>query len=237
METRLQILYEDNHLIAVNKSTSDIVQGDKTGDPTLADAIKGYIGEKYGKKGNVFIGVVHRLDRPVSGVVLYARTSKALSRMSEAFREGTVRKIYWAIVAEKPPESQGELVHYIRRDPALNKSFATLKKTPGAKEARLRYRLVGSLERYHLLEIELLTGRHHQIRAQLASIGCHIKGDLKYGSPRSDPGGGIHLHSRELTFPHPVGGKQITVTADPPREALWDAARELWRGPADAGQA
>ena len=233
----LKILYEDNHLIAVNKSTSDIVQGDKTGDPSLADEIKDYLKEKYAKKGNVFVGVVHRLDRPVSGVVLYARTSKALSRMSEAFREGTVRKIYWAIVAEKPQQDEGELVHFIRRDPKLNKSFAGVKKTPGAKEARLRYRIVGSLERYHFLEIELLTGRHHQIRAQLTAMGCHIKGDLKYGAPRSDPGGGIHLHSRTLSFPHPVGGKRITVTADPPRDALWDAALELWRARTGSGQA
>jgi 23S rRNA pseudouridine1911/1915/1917 synthase len=229
VEGVLKVLYEDNHLIAVNKSPSDIVQGDKTGDPSLAVRIQEYLREKYKKKGNVFIGVVHRLDRPVSGVVLYARTSKALSRMSEAFREGTVKKLYWALVAEKPPRDEGELVHYIRRDPALNKSFASLKKSPGAKEARLRYRLLGSLERYHLLSIELLTGRHHQIRAQLHAIGCHIKGDLKYGSPRSDPGGGIHLHSRLLAFPHPVGEKTVTLVADPPDETLWNAALELWK--------
>jgi 23S rRNA pseudouridine1911/1915/1917 synthase len=229
MSDMLRILFEDNHVIAVNKSPSDIVQGDKTGDPSLADRIKEYLKDKYGKKGNVFIGVVHRLDRPVSGVVVYARTSKALTRMSRMFRDGTVRKLYWALVLEKPPKTEDTLVHYLKRDPRLNKSFASDRETSGSKEARLHYRLLFSLERYHLLSIELLTGRHHQIRAQLHAIGCHIKGDLKYGAPRSDPGGGIHLHSREVSFPHPVGGRTVTILADPPDEALWSAALKRWK--------
>jgi 23S rRNA pseudouridine1911/1915/1917 synthase len=226
-ETELRVLYEDNHLIAVNKMPADIVQGDKTGDPTLADRVKAYIKEKHGKRGNVFLGVVHRLDRPVSGVVLYARTGKALERLSRLFREGAVRKLYWAIVAEKPPKTEDTLVHFITRNSELNKSFASSSRTPGSKEAKLRYRLVLDLERYHLLEIELLTGRHHQIRAQLHAVGCHIRGDLKYGAPRSNPGGGIHLHAREVSFLHPVRGERVTITAPPPEDPLWDAAAEL----------
>ena len=184
----LAILYEDNHLIAVNKLPSDIVQGDRTGDPTLADKVRDYLKEKYGKKGNVFIGIPHRLDRPTSGVVLFARTEKALQRLSALFREGGVRKIYWAMVAERPPRDSDTLEHWLRRNPSLNKSFVVAGPGHDAQEARLSYRLLLSLERYHLLSIELHTGRHHQIRAQLAAIGCHIKGDLKYGAPRSEPG-------------------------------------------------
>ena len=225
----LNVLYEDNHIIAVNKMPGDIVQGDKTGDPTLAAKTAEYIRKKYGKKGNVFIGVVHRLDRPVSGIVLYARTSKALERLSRIFREGGVKKIYWALVAEDPPKNEDTLVHWITRNPEMNKSFASEKKTDGAKEARLRYRVAYVLERYRLLEIELLTGRHHQIRAQLHAIGCHIKGDLKYGFPRSDPGGGIHLHAREVSFTHPVRGEPVRIVADPPRDPVWDAALEKWK--------
>jgi 23S rRNA pseudouridine1911/1915/1917 synthase len=222
----LCILYEDNHLIAVNKMPSDIVQGDKTGDPTLADKVREYLKEKYGKKGNVFIGIPHRLDRPTSGVVLFARTEKALERLSGLFREGGVKKIYWALVAEKPPRDSGTLVHWLRRNPSLNKSFVVDGPGGDAKEASLSYRLLLSLERYHLLEIELHTGRHHQIRAQLAAIGCHIKGDLKYGSPRSNPGGGIHLHARQVSFLHPVKKEPLTIVADPPPDALWGAALE-----------
>jgi 23S rRNA pseudouridine1911/1915/1917 synthase len=227
----LQVLYEDNHIIAVNKMPSDIVQGDKTGDPTLADRVKDYLRDTYGKTGNVFLGVVHRLDRPVSGVVLYARTTKALQRMSALFREGGVRKIYWAMVHEAPPRNEDLLIHYMTRNPELNKSFANTVKRHGAKEARLRYRLLTSLDRYHLLEIELLSGRHHQIRAQLHAIGCHIKGDLKYGAPRSNPGGGIHLHSREAVFIHPVKKTEVRITADPPDDALWNAALQKWKEP------
>ncbi len=224
-----RILYEDNHIIAVNKMPSDIVQADKTGDPTLADSVKDYLRKKYGKQGNVFLGTVHRLDRPVSGVVLYARTSKALERMSQIFREGGVSKTYWAMVAEEPPAEADTLTHWILRNPKLNKSFASETRTEGAKEARLRYRRLFALDRYRLLEIELLTGRHHQIRAQLHAIGCHIKGDLKYGSPRSNPGGGIHLHARGISFPHPVKQERITITADPPEDSLWDAALRKWK--------
>lgn len=229
MAADLKILYEDNHIIAVNKMPADIVQADKTGDPTLADRVKVYLKEKHGKKGNVFIGVVHRLDRPVSGVVLYARTSKSLGRLSGLFREEGVRKLYWAIVHERPPKKEDALVHFLRRNTEMNKSFAFEKKVSGAKEARLRYRLLLSLERYHLLEIELLTGRHHQIRAQLAAIGCHIRGDLKYGAPRSNPGGGIHLHARQISFLHPVRGEPLTIVADPPPDPLWDAALAQWK--------
>ena len=219
----LRVLFEDNHLIAINKSWSDLVQGDKTGDATLADQVKEYLRRTYGKEGNVFLGVAHRLDRPVSGVVLYARTSKALERLSVLFRQGDVKKTYWALVQESPPREEDTLVHFLKRNASLNKSFPVPEGTEGAKESRLRYRRVLSLDRYHLLEVELLTGRHHQIRAQLAAIGCHIKGDLKYGAARSNPGGGIHLHSRSVSLMHPVRNGPLVITADPPRDSLWDA--------------
>jgi 23S rRNA pseudouridine1911/1915/1917 synthase len=217
---QISVLYEDNHIIAVNKMPADIVQADRTGDPTLADSVRDYIRRKGGKPGEVFLGIPHRLDRPTSGVVLFARTSKALERLSALFREGGVRKIYWAIVCEKPPSEAGTLVHYLRRNPEQNKSYATETPAPGAKEARLSYRL---------LEIELHTGRHHQIRAQLAAVGCRIRGDLKYGAPRSNPGGGIHLHARQVSFVHPVRGELVQIVADPPADPLWDAALERWR--------
>jgi 23S rRNA pseudouridine1911/1915/1917 synthase len=226
-ETPLRVIYEDNHIIAVNKMPSDIVQGDKTGDVTLADRLKRYIKEKYGKKGEVFLGVVHRLDRPVSGALLYARTSKALERLNAMFREGEVRKLYWAVVREKPPRDEDTLTHFLTRNPGANKSFASDRETPASRRARLRYRLLCSLERFHVLEIELLTGRHHQIRAQLAEIGCHIKGDLKYGAERSNPGGGIHLHAREISFMHPVRREPVRIVADPPPDAVWDAVLRL----------
>ncbi len=221
----LHVLYEDNHIIAVNKMPSDIVQGDRTGDVTLADRVRDYLRQRHGKPGNVFVGIPHRLDRPTSGVVLFARTDKALERLSALFREGGVRKTYWAIVAEKPPRDADTLTHWLRRNPEQNKSYAVAGPGGGAREARLSYHLVCSLERYHLLEIELHTGRHHQIRAQLAAIGCHIKGDLKYGAARSNPGGGIHLHARQVSFVHPVRKESLSITADPPPDALWDAAR------------
>jgi 23S rRNA pseudouridine1911/1915/1917 synthase len=219
----LCVLYEDNHIIAVNKMPSDIVQGDKTGDATLADKVRDYLRDLHGKPGNVFIGIPHRLDRPTSGVVLFARTDKALERLSALFREGGVRKIYWAIVAERPPRDSDTLVHWLRRNPEQNKSYVVSGPGGGAREARLTYRLVCSLERYHLLEIELHTGRHHQIRAQLSAIGCHIKGDLKYGAARSNPGGGIHLHARQVSLVHPVRREPLVITADPPHDAIWDA--------------
>ena len=225
----LRVLYEDNHIIAVNKMPADIVQADRTGDPTLADKVRQYIRDTRGKTGEVFLGIPHRLDRPTSGVVVFARTSKALERMSALFREGGVRKIYWALVCEKPPQEAGTLVHHLRRNPVQNKSYASDSPGPGTKEARLSYRLLLSLERYHLLEIELHTGRHHQIRAQLAAVGCRIRGDLKYGAPRSNPGGGIHLHAREASFIHPVRGEPVRIVADPPSDPLWDAALEGWR--------
>ena len=231
------ILYEDNHIIAVNKRPSDIVQSDKTGDATLADQVRDYLRDTYGKPGHVFIGIPHRLDRPTSGVVILARTDKALQRMSALFREGGVSKIYWAMVGEKPPGESGSLRHWLRRNPEQNKSWAVPGPAEGAREALLDYRLLFSLERYHLLEIELHTGRHHQIRAQLAAVGCHIKGDLKYGAPRSNPGGGIHLHARTASFVHPERRELVLITADPPDDPLWNAAMERWRGmQADAGR-
>ena len=224
----LLILHEDNHIIAVNKMPSDIVQGDRTGDVTLADRVRAYLRETRGKTGEVFIGIPHRLDRPTSGVVLFARTSKALQRLSEMFRKGEVSKTYWAMVAERPPADQGTLTHWLIRNPEQNKSYVTEETRPGARETRLSYRLLFSLERYHLLEIELETGRHHQIRAQLHAIGCHIKGDLKYGAARSNPGGGIHLHARRVSFVHPVKKQPLVITADPPPDPLWDAALARW---------
>jgi len=220
----LLILYEDNHIIAVNKRPADIVQADRTGDPTLADRVREHIRAAHSKQGEVFLGIPHRLDRPTSGIVLFARTSKALARLSELFREGGVKKTYWAMVCEKPPMEAGALVHYLRRNPVQNKSYASTSASTGSKKARLTYRLLFSLERYHLLEIELETGRHHQIRAQLAAMGCTIKGDLKYGAPRSNPGGGIHLHAREVSFLHPVKREVVRIVADPPSDPLWDAA-------------
>ena len=226
MDARLSILYEDNHLIAVNKMPSDIVQSDRTGDETLADRVRQYLRHRYGKPGNVFVGIPHRLDRPTSGAVLFARTDKALARLSALFREGGVRKTYWAVVAERPPADHGSLVHWLRRNPVQNKSYAVDGPGGGAREARLTYRLVLTTERYHLLEIGLETGRHHQIRAQLAAVGCHIKGDLKYGAARSNPGGGIHLHARRLELVHPIRQTPLVITADPPPDPVWDAVMQ-----------
>ncbi len=238
MGEELQVLYEDNHLIAVNKRPSDIVQGDKSGDRPLSERVKEYIKARYAKPGSVFVGVPHRLDRPTSGVVLFARTSKALERLSLLFREGGVAKKYWAMVQARPPRDQDTLVHYLTRNPERNKSYLADQPGPGAQEARLSYRLLLSLDRYHLLEVEMQTGRHHQIRAQLARIGCPIKGDLKYGARRSNPGGGIHLHAREVSFVHPVKQVAVRITADPPSDALWDEAmRRLSGREADGGGA
>lgn len=231
----LQILYEDNHIIAVNKMPADLVQGDSSSDVPLSDRLKEYLKRKYGKKGKVFLGVVHRLDRPASGVVLFARTGKALERLNRLFREDQVTKKYWAMVQGRPPKDSGTLVHYLKRNPEQNKSYAYDRRVPGSKESRLSYRRLASLGRYHLLEIELHTGRHHQIRAQLHRIGCHIKGDLKYGFPSSNRGGGIHLHAREVTFIHPVRKVPVTILADPPAETLWgQALRELKEQEADS---
>ncbi|MDX1333528.1 MAG: RNA pseudouridine synthase, partial [Robiginitalea sp.] len=194
----LQVLYEDNHLLVVNKRPGDIVQGDQTGDTPLSEVAKGYIKRKYQKPGNVFLGVVHRLDRPTSGALLLARTSKALSRMNARFKEKEVRKTYWALVSSPPPAESGRLVHWLRRNQNQNKSYAHPNEGPDRKKAVLNYRVLKALDRYYLLEIDLETGRHHQIRSQLAAIGCPIKGDLKYGFPRSNPDGSIHLHARHL---------------------------------------
>jgi 23S rRNA pseudouridine1911/1915/1917 synthase len=219
----LQVLYEDNHLLVVNKRPGDIVQGDQTGDTPLSEVAKKYLKIKYDKPGNVFLGVVHRLDRPTSGVLAFARTSKALSRMNDLFKEKKVRKTYWALVSTPPQEASGRLVHWLLRNSKQNKSYAYLEEGPNLKKAALKYRVLKSLDRYYLLEIELETGRHHQIRAQLAAIGCPIKGDLKYGSPRSNPDGSIHLHARKLEFLHPVKKKEVIITAPTPADPLWDA--------------
>ena len=219
----MHVLYEDNHLIIVSKSAGEIVQGDKTGDTPLSDIVKAYIKEHYAKPGQVFLGVTHRLDRPVSGVVVFARTSKALSRMNILFRDGDVEKTYLAIVADRPPKDEGEITSWLTRNERLNKSFSSSVEKPGAKLARLRYRLVASTDNYHLLAVRLLTGRHHQIRCQLASIGCPIKGDLKYGARRSNPDGSISLHAWRVAFEHPVSHKQIVVTAPCPNGSLWRA--------------
>ncbi len=217
-----KILYEDNHLIVVNKAVGELVQGDETGDRTLADDVKEYLRVTYDKKGNVYLGIPHRLDRPTSGIVVYAKTEKALVRLNEMFRsEGGIRKTYWAVVDRRPPEDEGTLVHYIVRDSRLNKSTAYRNEVKGSRVAKLSYRLLSSSDRYHLLEIELHTGRHHQIRAQLKAVGVHIKGDLKYGAERSNSDGGISLHARRITFIHPVKKEEITIIAPPPKDTLW----------------
>lgn len=219
------ILYEDNHLIILNKQPSDIVQGDKTGDIPLSDILKSYLKEKYHKPGEVFLGVVHRLDRPVSGAVVFARTSKALSRLNIMLRDGEMHKTYWAIVKNKPPKAEDHLIGYLTRNEEKNKSSVHEKAVAGSQKAELIYKVIGQSDIYFLLSVQLLTGRHHQIRAQLAALGCPIKGDLKYGYPRSNPGGFIHLHARSIAFIHPVKKEQIRVIADPPKDKLWDFFR------------
>ena len=216
-----QILYEDNHLIIINKYPSQIVQGDKTGDEPLSEQIKKYLKRKYNKPGNVFCGVVHRLDRPVSGALIFARTSKALARMNEQIKNRGIKKIYWAVVKNPPPDQNGHLIHYIYRDQKKNKSFIVSENKKGAKRAELIYTYLQGSDKYHLLEIELLTGRHHQIRAQLAHMGCPIKGDVKYGFPRTNPDASIHLHARSIEFIHPVKKEKITIEAPMPFDPLW----------------
>jgi len=223
MDIRERILYEDNHLLVINKLCGELVQGDDTGDVTLADKAKQYLKETYHKEGNVYLGIPHRLDRPTSGIVVYAKTEKALIRLNEMFKGSSVKKIYWAIVDKLPSQEEGTLIHYIIRDTKQNKSIATPIERKGSKLAKLDYRLIASSKTYHLLEIQLHTGRHHQIRAQLAAIGLHIKGDLKYGFPRSNPDGGICLHARKITFSHPVKKTEIELIADPAQDALWQA--------------
>lgn len=219
----MTVLYEDNHVIIVSKRAGEIVQGDKTGDEPLLETVKKYVAERYNKPGNVFLGLVHRLDRPVSGVVLFARTSKALSRLSELFRTRALRKVYWAIVTQAPPQTEGTLKHWMTRDERTNKARCYDREVPGSKQAVLDYRLIARSDRYWLLEVELHTGRHHQIRCQLSKMGCPIKGDLKYGAPRSNPDGSISLHARLLEFEHPVSHIPISVTAPVPEDKLWEA--------------
>ena len=218
----MTVIYEDNHIIVVNKTASEIVQGDKTGDTPLSETVKLYLKEKYAKAGNVFIGVTHRLDRPVSGLVVFAKTSKALPRLNEMFKNGEVKKTYWAIVKNAPKEPEGELVHYLVRNERQNKSYASDREVPHSKKAILNYRLIGRSQNYFLLEVDLKTGRHHQIRCQLAKIGCPIKGDLKYGFPRSNPDGSICLHARHVSFIHPVSKKLIELDAPVPEGNLWN---------------
>ena len=222
-KTNLQILHEDNHIIVINKRVGDIVQGDKTGDKPLSEVVKEYIKDKYNKPGEVFLGVVHRLDRPTSGIVIFARTSKALSRLNEMFSNRETQKTYWAIVKNKPEKTADTLVHYLKRNEKNNTSKAHLKEVPDSKIARLDYKMMQELDSYFALEIDLHTGRHHQIRAQLAAIGCPIKGDLKYGFDRSNPDGGIHLHARKLIFIHPVSKENIEIIAPTPKNSVWNA--------------
>jgi 23S rRNA pseudouridine1911/1915/1917 synthase len=221
------ILFEDNHLLVYNKQAGDIVQGDKTGDEPLSERLKLYIKEKYHKPGNVFLGVVHRIDRPVSGAVIFARTSKALTRLNGMLKDGTMQKTYWAIVKQCPPQASGHLVHYMTRNEKQNKSYVSETEKPLSKKAELYYTLIGQSDRYYLLEVQLVTGRHHQIRAQLAHIGCPVRGDLKYGYPRSNPDGSIHLHARRIRFDHPVKETVLTVEAPPPEERVWNLFREM----------
>ena len=217
------ILFEDNHLLIINKKSGELAQGDETGDIPLVDSLKEFIKKRDQKPGNVFLGLVHRLDRPTSGILLFAKTSKALTRMNEAFQKRTIDKIYRAIVQGEPPKESDRLVNYLRKNPKNNKTTVFNKPTENAKEAILEYRWAGSLDKYILLEIKLFTGRSHQIRAQLSAINCPIKGDLKYGAKRSNPDGSISLHAYKLTFTHPVSKEEITIIAPPPKDPIWNA--------------
>jgi 23S rRNA pseudouridine1911/1915/1917 synthase len=219
----LQVIYEDNHIIAINKRVGDIVQGDKTGDVPLSEIVKQYLADKYNKPGSVFLGVVHRLDRPTSGIVVFARTTKALTRLNKLFSERKTQKTYWAIVKNTPPKKADTLIHFLKRNPKQNKSYANKNEVLDSKKAILDYLVIKSLDRYSLLEIDLKTGRHHQIRSQLTAIGCPIKGDLKYGFDRSNKDGGIHLHARKLVFIHPVKKEEISIVAPTPIDPVWNA--------------
>lgn len=221
-KNNLQVLFEDNHIIVINKRPGDIVQGDKTGDKPLSEVVKSYLKEKYNKPGNVYLGVVHRLDRPTSGIVLFAKTSKALPRLNKLFQQKEAQKTYWAIVKNVPPKNSDTLIHFLKRNPKQNKSYAHIKEVPESKKAILEYRLLKKLDNYFLLEVDLHTGRHHQIRSQLSAIGSPIKGDLKYGFDRSNKDASIHLHARELKFIHPVKKDEIHIIAPPPDEVLWN---------------
>lgn len=222
----MEVVYEDNHIIIVNKSCSEIVQGDKTGDKPLSEKVKEYLKDKYAKPGNVFCGVVHRLDRPVSGLVVFAKTSKALARLNNMFKDKEVKKTYWAIVADKPRNDEAVLEDYLVKNERQNKSYAHPNPVQGSKKAILDYRVIGKSDRYYLLEVHLHTGRHHQIRCQLANIGCPIRGDLKYGARRSNHDGGISLHARHIEFVHPVSHITVSVTAPVPDEGVWKAFKD-----------
>jgi 23S rRNA pseudouridine1911/1915/1917 synthase len=217
-----EVIYEDNHLIALNKRPSDIVQGDKTGDRPLNEILKDYLKKKYDKPGNVFVGTAHRLDRPVSGVVIFAKTSKSLTRLNEIFRSRNVEKVYWAVVKNKPPKDQDILLHYLIKDEAKNKSRAYIQERAGTLKSELKYKVVAQSDNYYLLEVRPITGRHHQIRVQLSFIGCPIKGDLKYGFDRSNPDASIHLHARKIHLIHPVKNEPLTIVAPTPNESLWN---------------
>ena len=217
----MQVLYEDNHIIIVNKESGEIVQGDKTGDVPLSDIVKQYIKETHAKPGAVFLGVVHRLDRPVSGVVVFAKTSKALTRLNNMFRDGEIHKTYWALCSNRPEKIEGELDNWLVRNEKQNKSYVYDKEKPNAKRSRLHYQVIGATDRYTLIEVHLMTGRHHQIRSQLAHIGCPIKGDLKYGAKRSNPDGSISLLARRVEFIHPVSKEKIIVEAPLPNDNIW----------------
>ncbi len=221
----LQILHEDNHLIIVNKRSGDIVQGDKTGDKPLSDVVKEYIKQKHNKPGNVFLGVVHRLDRPTSGIVIFARTSKSLERLNKMLRDKIIRKTYWAVIKNHPKKEKDTLISFLKKNPKNNKSTSYHKEIDGSKKAILHYKVLKKLENYSLLEIDLETGRHHQIRVQLSSIGSSIKGDLKYGFNRSNKDGSIHLHARKIEFTHPVSKENIHITAPTPKDVIWDACQ------------
>lgn len=225
-KNNLLVLFEDNHIIAVNKRPGDIVQGDKTGDTPLSDIVKAYLKDKYNKPGNVYLGVTHRLDRPTSGVVVFAKTSKALPRLNKIFANKEAQKTYWAIVKNKPPKQADTLTHWLKRNSIKNKSVAYSKEVPESKKASLTYTVLATLNNYFLLEVDLHSGRHHQIRAQLAAIGCPIKGDLKYGFNRSNPDGSISLHARKLSFIHPVKKETVTIIAPVPNNSLWKAAEK-----------
>ncbi|MFD2540814.1 RluA family pseudouridine synthase [Lacinutrix gracilariae] len=222
-KNNLQVIYEDNHIIVVNKRAGDIVQGDKTGDKPLSDVVKEYIKDKYNKPGNVYLGTVHRLDRPTTGLVIFSKTSKALPRLNKLFVSKDISKTYWAIVKNQPPKTQDTLINWLKKNPKNNKSTAYIKEVDGSKKAILHYKTLKKLDNYYLLEINLETGRHHQIRSQLSSIGCSIKGDLKYGFDRSNKDASIHLHARQITFTHPVSNEDLNITAPLPKDAIWDA--------------
>jgi 23S rRNA pseudouridine1911/1915/1917 synthase len=220
----IKVLYEDNHLIAVNKKSGDISQGDKTGDPPISDAIKLYLKKKYNKSGNVFLGTIHRIDRPTSGVLIFSKTSKALTRMNKAFNEKKIQKTYWAVVKNQPPNNEGTLTNYLHKNQTKNKSFVSKKNTD--KESVLEYETIKKLNNYYLLEIKPLTGRHHQIRVQLSHIGCPIKGDVKYGARRSNTDLSIHLHARKIEFSHPVTKENIEIKAPTPNDSIWNSISE-----------